>query len=297
VTQDFKLGFRMLLKYPGLTLAGGLALTIAIASGAGWYQLWGNLLSPAIPLPEGDRLVIVETRNTLTNQPEPRVARDFLEWRRELRTLDELGAYRRGVSNLIVAAAAPLTIRSAEMTPGAFRAARVAPLLGRGLQDADAMPGAPAVVVVGHDLWRRSLGGRADVVGSIVTLGGTPATVIGVMPEDFGYPYSQQAWTPLRLRASYGPPRRRTAHRDRPAGARCHAGTGRCRAAGAQRASGIPARGDPRAPAIARRPALRRRWEYRRAARGEKPAGAVPAARHVHERRHAHLRTYRDARG
>ena len=205
MTQEFKLGFRMLLKYPGLTLAGGLALTIAIAVGAGWYQLWGNLLSPTIPLPEGDRLVLVETRNTLTNQPEARVARDFLEWRRELRTIEELGAYRRGISNLIVAGAPPMAIRSAEMTPGAFRAARMAPVLGRGLQDADAMPGAPAVVVVGHDLWRRSLGGRSDVVGSIVRLGTTPATVIGVMPENFGYPYSQQAWTPLRLRASYGP--------------------------------------------------------------------------------------------
>src|SRR5687768_5163266 len=205
MTQDFKLGFRMLLKYPGLTLAGGLALTIAIGVGAGLYQAWGNILSPTIPLPEGDRLVLVETRNTLTNQPESRVARDFLEWRRELRTIEELGAYRRGVSNLIVAAAPPMAIRSAEMTPGAFRTARVAPLLGRGLQDADAMPGAPAVVVLGYGLWQRSLGGRPDVVGLITTLGGAPATVVGVMPEGFAYPYSQQGWTPLRLRASYGP--------------------------------------------------------------------------------------------
>ena len=34
--QDYKLGVRMLVKYPGLTLAGGLALAIAIGLGAGW---------------------------------------------------------------------------------------------------------------------------------------------------------------------------------------------------------------------------------------------------------------------
>ena len=34
--QDYKLGIRMLLKYPGLTIAGGLALAIAVAIGAGW---------------------------------------------------------------------------------------------------------------------------------------------------------------------------------------------------------------------------------------------------------------------
>jgi putative ABC transport system permease protein len=205
MTQDFKLGFRMLLKYPGLTLAGGLALAIAIGAGAGWFYIWGRLLSPTIPLPDGDRLVLVQTRDTLTNRPELRVAHDFLAWGRELRTIEELGAYRTGISNLIVGSAPPRAIQSAEMTPDTFRTARVAPVLGRGLQEADAFPGAPAVVVIGYDLWQRSLSGRPDVVGSIVRLGATPTTVVGVMPEGFAYPVNQQAWTPLQLRASYGP--------------------------------------------------------------------------------------------
>ena len=37
--QDYKLALRMLLKYPGLTIAGGLALAVAIGIGAGWYDL------------------------------------------------------------------------------------------------------------------------------------------------------------------------------------------------------------------------------------------------------------------
>ena len=93
--QDYKLGLRMLLKYPGLTLAGGLALAIAIGIGAGWYDVVGKVLAPTIPLPEGDRLVSIETHNTLTNQPEPRVLRDFLEWRRGLQTVEDLGRTAR----------------------------------------------------------------------------------------------------------------------------------------------------------------------------------------------------------
>jgi len=50
--QDYKLGLRMLLKYPGLTLAGGLALAIAIGIGAGWFDLMGKILAPRIPLPK-----------------------------------------------------------------------------------------------------------------------------------------------------------------------------------------------------------------------------------------------------
>ena len=97
----------MLLKYPGLTIAGGLALAIAIGVGAGYYDLIGKAMAPTIPLPEGDRLVLIETQNALTNEPEPRVVRDFLEWRRELQTIEDLGAYRTDTRNLIVGNAAP----------------------------------------------------------------------------------------------------------------------------------------------------------------------------------------------
>ncbi len=99
---DYKLGLRMLRKYPGLTLAGGLALSIAIGIGVGWYDISGKLFAPTIPLPQGDRLVLIETQNTLTNQPGPRSARDFIEWRRELRAVEELGAYRTDTRNLVV---------------------------------------------------------------------------------------------------------------------------------------------------------------------------------------------------
>jgi putative ABC transport system permease protein len=200
--QDYKLGVRMLLKYPGLTIAGGLALAIAIGIGAGWYDLVGKLMWPRIPLPDGDRLVTIETHNALTNEPELRVTRDFLEWRSDLRSIDGLGAYRPELRNLIVGNTPPLLIRTTALTATAFRTARVTPMIGRGLLDADEKPGAPGVVVLGYDVWQRSFEGRNDVVGATVKLGSTPVTVVGVMPEGFRYPVSDHAWTPLQLRAS-----------------------------------------------------------------------------------------------
>jgi putative ABC transport system permease protein len=202
--QDYKLGVRMLLKYPGLTVAGGLALAIAIGIGAGWYDLAGKMLWPTIPLPDGDRIVTIETHNALTNEPELRVTHDFLEWRSDLRSIEGLGAYRAELRNLIVGNTPPVLIRTAALTADAFRMARVAPVIGRGLLGADEQPGAPAVVVLGYDVWQRAFEGRDEVVGSTVRLGSTPVTVIGVMPKGFGYPLSYHAWTPLQLRASYG---------------------------------------------------------------------------------------------
>jgi predicted permease len=204
--QDYKLGVRMLVKYPGLTLAGGLALAIAIGLGAGWYDLMHEFWRPQMPLPQGDRIVEIEMRDPRIVGDEHRILHDFLIWRQDLRSVEELGAYRTLQRNLALGEALPEPVNVAEINASAFRLAGVPPLLGRPLIDADERPGAPDVVVLGYYLWQQRLGGRADVVGRELQLGTVKATVVGVMPEGFAFPVNHSLWTPLRLRPSgYAP--------------------------------------------------------------------------------------------
>jgi predicted permease len=200
--QDYKLAFRMLLKYPGLTLAGGLALAIAIGLGAGWYDLSGDLFRPTLPLPGGDRIVEVEMRDTARSADERRILHDFLAWRGQARTLQDLGAYRTLERNLVFGDERSAPLRAAETTAAAFRVAPVAPLLGRVLLEADERPGAPPVVVIGYSVWKERFAGSRDAVGRSVQLGRARATVIGVMPEGFAFPINHQLWIPLRLEAA-----------------------------------------------------------------------------------------------
>lgn len=46
-------------------------------------------------------------------------------------------------------------------------------------------PGQHPVAVVSHDFWQNQLGGRADVVGQVITLNRAPHTVVGVAPPAF----------------------------------------------------------------------------------------------------------------
>ncbi len=200
--QDFKLGFRMLLKYPGLTVAGGLALAIAIGIGAAWYDLSGDLFRPTVPLPDGHRIVEVEMRNAMAGEDERRLLHDFLTWRRDLRSIEDLGAYRTLERNLILGDARPEPVTVAETTAAAFRVTRVPPVLGRPLIAADEQPGAPAVVVLGYSVWLQLFDGRSDVLGSTVRLGETTATIVGVMPQGFAFPINHRLWMPLQLRPS-----------------------------------------------------------------------------------------------
>ena len=204
--QDYKLGLRMLLKYPGLTLSGGLALAMAIGIGAGWYDLSRDVLRPAIPLPDGNRIVEVEMRDLASGGDERRLLHDFLAWQRDVRSIVEFGAYRTVERNLMLAKARPEPVTIAEITPSAFQLVGVPPLIGRPLLDADQQPGATPVVVLGHDVWRQRFGGRADVVGETVQLGKTTTTVVGVMPDGFAFPINHRLWVPLHVRsAGYRP--------------------------------------------------------------------------------------------
>jgi putative ABC transport system permease protein len=200
--QDYKLAFRMLMKFPGLTIAGGLALALAIGIGAGWYDFTRDFLRPPIPLPDGDRIVEIEMRNAQAGGDERRVLHDLMIWQRDVRSLEELGAYRTVERNLVLGDAPAESVTLAETSAAAFRIARVPPVLGRPLLDADEQPGAAPVVVLGYSVWQRLFAGRTDVIGRTIRLGGTMTTVVGVMPESFAFPINHRLWIPLQLRPS-----------------------------------------------------------------------------------------------
>jgi putative ABC transport system permease protein len=69
---------------------------------------------------------------------------------------------------------------------------------GRVLVADDERAAAPAVAVIGYELWQTRFGGASDVIGRTVQLGHDPVTVVGVMREGFAFPVSHELWTPLK---------------------------------------------------------------------------------------------------
>ena len=195
---DLKLGGRMLVKYPGLTIVGGLAMAFAICVGAVIFAVLTMLVHPTLPLPDGERIVQIRNWDAAANGPEPRALHDFIVWRGALRSVTELGAWRDVTRNLIVAAGNARPVEVAEMTASGFRVADGAPLLGRVLVAADEQAGAPSVAVLGYEVWRTRFGSDPAVLGRTVQLGNDYATVVGVMREGFAFPVSHELWVPLR---------------------------------------------------------------------------------------------------
>ena len=132
------------------------------------------------------------------NVQEEKVLHDFLEWRQSLRSLTEIGAWRDSSRNLIVSAGDPRPVNVAEMSVSGFRVSDGEPLMGRVLVEADEQPAAPAVAVIGYDVWRTRLFSDPHVLGRVVKLGNEDATVVGVMREGFEFPVSHDVWLPLK---------------------------------------------------------------------------------------------------
>lgn len=199
---DFRLGLRMLRKSWGLTLVGGIAITIATAIGVGASEFVRDLISPSLPLENGDRIVRLSYIDSESGRSAPASLYDLEVWRGSVSSLEQLGAYVTMEHGLVGDGGETGTVNLARISASAFELTRVPPLMGRFLIEADERPGAPAVVVLGYDVWQTLLAGDPDPIGRTVQLAGVPTAVVGVMPERYGFPEAQDAWTPFQVDAA-----------------------------------------------------------------------------------------------
>ncbi len=207
LSLDMKLGARMLAKYPGLTIIGGLAMAFSIWAGALVFEGVHLFVSPSLPLPGGDRIVMLQNWDAAASNTEERALYDFGVWRSSLRSVTDLGAYRDVARNLVLSPEDVQVAHVAEISASAFRISSAKPLLGRVLAERDERAGAPPVVLLGYDVWRTRFAGDARVVGRTVQIDDAFATIVGVMPEGYKFPVSHEMWMPLHVTAYERGPR------------------------------------------------------------------------------------------
>jgi predicted permease len=196
---DAKLGLRMLVKQPLITVVAGLALGLGIPGSLalvhGFDVIYGE-----IPVPDGDRVVGIRHYDLDRRRPLPSTVHDYERWM-DLTSLESVGAVRSYSVNVNAEEAGASPVLAAQITASSFDVLRARPLLGRMLDANDEFDGAPDVVLIGETLWSARFAGDPDIVGTSVRIGRTSHTVVGVMPADFWFPSSNQIWLPFQARA------------------------------------------------------------------------------------------------
>lgn len=193
---DVKLGLRMLYKHPVLSLAALFALAAGIPIGLAPGHAARALQSP-LPGDPGHRVLAIRLWDPVTSAVASTTDADFERWSHDLRSFSRLVAFRTTSYNVAARDGQTAPVAGAEVSGSALSVAGGTPQLGRALIDADGEPGAPLVLVLGHDLWTARFGADPGIVGTTIRVGSRLHTVVGVMPQDFRFPANEQLWLPL----------------------------------------------------------------------------------------------------
>jgi predicted permease len=203
--QDIRFGFRMLAKNPIVTLVALLALTLGIGANTAIFSVVHAVMLGSLPYNDADRLAVVWEKRPENDQNVINLG-NFTDWKKQNNVFSDMAAFFDYRSQ-VIGDGPPEEIASQAATPSLFSLLGVSPIKGRAFTEEDAKQGAPAVVVIGYGLWQRRYGGDQGIVGRTISLDSTPATIVGVMPPDFGWHVrkasrtrkSAEIWSPWQL--------------------------------------------------------------------------------------------------
>jgi putative ABC transport system permease protein len=184
VRQDIRQALRGMFRRPALTVMVTAVLAVGIGACLTVFSILNTLFFRPLAYPQAERLVMVGeayTRGQTAGPMAPVRWLDYLEWKQQAGSFSEIAAYRIQ-TYVLNNGGEPERLRGERVSASYFEMLGVRPMLGRGFMPEEYAAGAPAVIILSEEYWRRALGGPADVIGKTLRVDGAPATVVGVMP-------------------------------------------------------------------------------------------------------------------
>jgi predicted permease len=193
---------RALRANPGFTIVAMLTLALGIGANTAIFSVvYAALLRP-LPYREPAMLYSLgESREQFTDIHVSQASNpDYLDWRKRAKSFVSMAAYSGDAFALRINDE-PQNIFAAQATASFFSTLGVKPLLGRDFVDSDVQTDGPHVVILSYRFWQSDFGGDNNVIGRVVQVDNTPATVIGVLPGNFEFApaNSTPVWVPIHL--------------------------------------------------------------------------------------------------
>src|SRR6201999_3875320 len=104
---------------------------------------------------------------------------NFFVYQRQSSIFEEIGAYDLGGPGFNLTGEHPEQVPGLHVSEGYFRVFEAPVVLGRTFTKQEDRPSGGRVVVLSYGLWQRRYGGNPNIVGSAISLGNEPYTVVG----------------------------------------------------------------------------------------------------------------------
>jgi predicted permease len=178
----------MFRKSPGFTFAAVAALALGIGANTAIFSVADAVLLKPLPYPSPDRMVLFGVKSQQGKNVAGSPAK-FEHWRRQTSVVQDVAAFNTGSVNY-TGGEFPEQLRSAQVSANFFRLFGARTVLGRTFTEQEDLPNAGHFVVISKSLWEQRFNGDTKIIGTSISLGGDPYTVVGVLGDfsftDFG---------------------------------------------------------------------------------------------------------------
>src|SRR5205809_1190408 len=202
--QDVRIGLRVLFKEKSFCFLAVLVLALGIGGATTQFTVVNATVLRGFSFPHPEQLMSVglidpqaSAQNNnfgLGNIP---TAQDYEDLRAAQQSFAQMAGYLSGSTINVTYKNNPQRYTGAYITEDLFKIIGVSPVMGRDFTADDNKPGAEKVAILSHEIWKRDFNSDPDIVGQSVRINGKAATIIGVMPPNFKFPFSDQLWVPL----------------------------------------------------------------------------------------------------
>jgi len=200
--DDLQSALRSAARRPGFALAVLLSLGVGIGAAAAVGSLVNGVLLTPLPYQAPDKIVGVWFSSPNFPGGLSRVrqsAATYVLWRDRSQAFEAFALAERAAVT-VDDRAAPQRITGAVVTPEVFRVLSVVPVVGRGFDDDDNLPGADPTVILAFDYWATRFGSDPAAVGKFLTVDGVERRIVGVLPRGVRFPEEgTQLWLPLEI--------------------------------------------------------------------------------------------------
>ena len=183
---DLRHAWRMALRQPVATLSIIALLALGIGGMTAVFNpIYSTIFAP-LPFPQPEQLARIGGDLPVFNVPASSFEEESLG-----RIFSHTTAYSQSSIEIrIPDTGRETTANSLIVTESFFETFGVQPWMGSGLSCKENMYG----YVISHRFWRNELARKTDAVGSHIFLGNRLITIVGIMPNNFNFPFDTDIW-------------------------------------------------------------------------------------------------------
>ena len=202
--QDVRVGLRVLFKEKSFCFLATLVLALGICGVTTQFTVVNAIVLRGFSFPHPEQLMSVglidpkatAQNNNFGNGNIP-AAQDYEDLKAAQKSFALMAGYLSGSTINVTYKNNPQRYTGGYVTEDLFKIVGVAPVMGRDFTAADNKPGAEKTLILGDEIWRRDFAADPNIIGQSVRVNGKAATIIGIMPAGFKFPFSEELWTPL----------------------------------------------------------------------------------------------------